>query len=196
MAPRRIARTLAILTVAGCAPQLAPPPVVVAPAVPTGTSPQADLPEPLPGYKSGSRLVARRLVGDDGSEQFKGWHDSKLGTDCEPLRAADASTRCLPTTYWNVGYSDGACTEPVFFDFIPHLRSQKRPPTYLVERQSGPPFHHAARRVTGQIELSEVFRWDQSKCRGKPLPKLQTFHTTGPRLPPENFVRMQEVTGP
>jgi hypothetical protein len=62
---------------------------------------------------SGTRLKAKWRVGDDGSREFAGWHDSQLDLDCYFGVAADGVDRCLPysagllPTY----YSDAACTK-------------------------------------------------------------------------------------
>lgn len=67
--------------------------------------------------KSGSRLKARRVVGDDGSTQFLGWHDSQRDEDCSFRPAADGTQRCLPddaapaTTYFN----DTGCAQALVF---------------------------------------------------------------------------------
>jgi hypothetical protein len=48
------------------------------------------------GYENGSRLRANVLVGEDGSKQFWGWHDSDRSEDCQFTTAADSHKRCMP----------------------------------------------------------------------------------------------------
>jgi hypothetical protein len=65
---------------------------------------------------SGSRLLTRVIVGDDGSEAFNGdWFDTQRGEACSFRTAADGQLRCLPRLYpATLAYTDPACTVPVF----------------------------------------------------------------------------------
>lgn len=68
--------------------------------------------------QSGSRIVAKTLVGSDGSRQFVGWRDSTLGVDCAFATASDGRTRCLPgapASGWTpaIIYGDAACSVAV-----------------------------------------------------------------------------------
>jgi hypothetical protein len=78
------------------------------------------------GYASGSRIKARRQVGEDGAERFVGFWDSELGFDCSMLKSVDGIVRCLPApgafyfttdtcsanalAYWNPGGCGNAPT--------------------------------------------------------------------------------------
>lgn len=64
------------------------------------------------GYENGSRLRARVFVGEDGSKQFLGWHDTELDIDCAFARAPNGSYRCFPTdTTFDSGiyFTDSSC---------------------------------------------------------------------------------------
>lgn len=65
--------------------------------------------------QSGSRIVARYVVGDDGSRQFLGQHDTQLDADCAWGTATDGKLRCLPGTALsaNIYFSDAACAVPL-----------------------------------------------------------------------------------
>lgn len=65
---------------------------------------------------SGSRLKARRFIGDDGSSQFVGWHDSQLNLDCGFGKAADGAMRCLPSASPGILFSDSSCQSPIFLN--------------------------------------------------------------------------------
>lgn len=47
--------------------------------------------------KGGSRLKAKIVTGEDGSEAAIGLYDTKLGVDCAFAQAEDGKMRCLPT---------------------------------------------------------------------------------------------------
>lgn len=47
--------------------------------------------------KTGTRLRARFVNGDDGSQAAIGHYDSKLNVECQFSEAEDGKTRCLPT---------------------------------------------------------------------------------------------------
>ena len=47
--------------------------------------------------KGGSRLKAKIVTGEDGSEAATGLYDTKLGVNCAFSVAEDGKTRCLPT---------------------------------------------------------------------------------------------------
>lgn len=74
--------------------------------------------------KGGSRLKAKWIKGEDGSEISAGFFDTKLNTDCAFEEAEDGKMRCLPTPmaahYWPTlsGFSyplylyvDSSCTQ-------------------------------------------------------------------------------------
>lgn len=65
-----------------------------------------------PKFVGGSRLRPRVRLGDDGSREQLGWHDTQLGTDCEYRTAVDGVTRCLPPVRERA-YIDPACTQLV-----------------------------------------------------------------------------------
>src|SRR5262245_37576571 len=66
-----------------------------------------------PGNVSGARLKARTYVGDDGSKEFVGWHDSQLKLNCSFHRTPNEpnGVRCLPTFALPLHFSDSACTQ-------------------------------------------------------------------------------------
>lgn len=77
-----------------------------------------------PELKGGSRLKAKWIKGEDGSEVAAGLFDTKLNTDCAFEEGEDGKPRCLPTPmaahYWPnfPGYSipiylylDSSCTQ-------------------------------------------------------------------------------------
>jgi hypothetical protein len=64
--------------------------------------------------ESGSRLKAKRLVGDDGSKQFVGWYDTSLKVDCQYALMQDGLKHCVPLTSASLAlFSDAACTVPL-----------------------------------------------------------------------------------
>jgi len=66
---------------------------------------------------SGTRLRARYYVGEDGSKQFVGWHDTKRDEGCGFGKAQDGKIRCLPNESSALAlgyYADGGCTVPLF----------------------------------------------------------------------------------
>lgn len=64
---------------------------------------------------SGTRLKARYYVGEDGSKQFVGWHDSQRNEDCGFSKAGDGVLRCLPSAGASEAgiFSDSGCTQPL-----------------------------------------------------------------------------------
>lgn len=73
----------------------------------------------LPGYSSGSRLIAKELRSPDMPSLFVTFHDSELDVDCEFTTATDGALRCLPTwtstnpIIWTQVFLDADCTVPV-----------------------------------------------------------------------------------
>jgi hypothetical protein len=75
---------------------------------------------PAPVVKSGTRLRARVLRGEDGASQFLGWYDSKLERNCSQAGGGVYKDRCLPAVAnrWNFGneakpyFADSACSVP------------------------------------------------------------------------------------
>src|SRR4051812_36447405 len=66
-------------------------------------------------YRSGSRLRAELFVAPGGASWFRGFWDSSLLASCYVNLAADGQRRCLPLAGAQArGYSDQACTQPLF----------------------------------------------------------------------------------
>ena len=63
------------------------------------------------GAHSGSRLKIVDWVFDDGTRQWKGFHDAKLEQDCQALVWDDGTYYCTPGTL--VQYADPGCTQPI-----------------------------------------------------------------------------------
>jgi hypothetical protein len=82
---------------------------------------------------SGTRLKAKRIVGDDGSSQPPlVWFDSKRKEDCYWFSAEDGVTRCLPlpeATPASFQYLDPGCTQRV----LP-LLPNACPPKFVYEQ--------------------------------------------------------------
>lgn len=71
-------------------------------------------PDALP--RSGSRLHAVVLFGEDGSAFPLGWRDEELGVPCRIRPAADGKWRCLPGEPIEPPqeiYSDASCSTPI-----------------------------------------------------------------------------------
>jgi hypothetical protein len=67
-----------------------------------------------PGNVTGTRLKARTYVGEDGSKEFVGWHDSQLKLNCtiQPNPSEpNGALRCLPAFAVPLYFSDAACTQ-------------------------------------------------------------------------------------
>lgn len=73
----------------------------------------------LPGFASGSRLIARS-IGSPGSAARKlvAFHDRELAVDCAFGYASDGSLRCIPTEALSersdLVFADEACSEPAY----------------------------------------------------------------------------------
>ncbi len=67
--------------------------------------------EPLPEYKSGTRLRANLVGGQGDAKLFTGWYDKTLKANCAFALAEDGQQRCLPSgAELGSTYSDSACT--------------------------------------------------------------------------------------
>src|SRR5947208_1305955 len=78
-----------------------------------GTDAVTFTPPVVPSFTNGTRLHAQIFSGPESASaaQQIGWHDTTLGTDCQPAVAADGVQRCLPTgaTVGDV-FGDAACS--------------------------------------------------------------------------------------
>lgn len=75
--------------------------------------------------KSGSRLTMRAIYGEDGSQQFVGFHDTSLGVDCnyQKLKNDPYKVFCYPTFGGGNGarpldglsgkFADDGCVDPI-----------------------------------------------------------------------------------
>lgn len=53
---------------------------------------------PTRNQRSGSRIRAKALITDEGDRAFLGWYDSQRQEDCDFLRDAEGTLRCLPVS--------------------------------------------------------------------------------------------------
>jgi hypothetical protein len=82
------------------------------------------------GFESGSRLKARILTGDDGSEARVGFFDSMRNENCVYRKAIDNSQRCMPSdqvAYVGTYYGDAFCGAKLAY-------SPCGPPAYAYEQ--------------------------------------------------------------
>lgn len=148
-----------------------------------------------PGYTSGSRLKARRLIGDDGAEHFYGWHDSMLGVECSPAKATDGQIRCLPFGYNAYLFVDAACSNAIV-----HVGSTcTNAASGHARRATGNPCDpdNEVRAVQGSIAAPpQVWLLSDGNCIESGVPSTGSFYALGPAMSPDQFVAMNEQIDP
>lgn len=66
--------------------------------------------------KGGTRLKTRFLLGDDGTREFRGWHDSQFGMPCKWKSVDLVTWSCVPDSFASLSgpyFKDAECTVPV-----------------------------------------------------------------------------------
>lgn len=158
------------------------------------------LTDPVPDAKadsntSGTRLKARRYVGEDGSSQFIGWHDSQRGEECGFSTALDGTLRCLPQTAGTGDYfSDGNCTNAVKLALVFH---GCEPPKYALAATKAATCAVSS-NGTSQIysvaaKASDAFVKAGTSCVSQ-INASFDFYGVGAVIPPTSFVAAQVTT--
>lgn len=135
---------------------------------------------------SGTRLRARVYAGDDGSQQFAGWHDSSRNEDCSFGMAADGTIRCLPANASYVAattYSDGGCSQPVVYQ-LPGCAS----PQYAIESASSCYGQLTPQRIFSVgAKLSIIYTGTPANCTSATAPTTFDYYSLGAEIPATSF---------
>jgi hypothetical protein len=145
----------------------------------------------LPGYKSGSRLKVKVLVGDDGSERVSGgWLDTTLNVGCSALVATDGVKRCLPDgPSANSYFSDSGCTVPLHA----HLGGCAVP-GYVRRFVGAGECAVWESRVVGAEHQGTIYAGGANFCGQAPAPTGSTVYALSDAAPATDFVAFTEAT--
>ena len=148
------------------------------------TTTSTTLTEP-PGFESGTRLRARTYVGDDGSRQFAGWHDSERNEDCAFAQAGDGKLRCLPTAVFASYFTDAQCTAPAII-----VASCTPLPNYARTGTGVSGCINYGPITSVGATVSTIF--SGPSCTQGVVPAGYTAYSVGAEIPPTSFVAATE----
>jgi hypothetical protein len=153
--------------------------------------------------ESGSRLKAKRLVGEDGSKQFAGWYDTSLKVDCYYSLMQDGVKHCIPFTGASVsGFSDAACTVPLGAINVTGcapgyaVQSANVTPT-CADLLAGGTIYHVYPII--QPHSGPIYSKSGTTCSlagNGPNLGSATYYDIGPESPPSTFVAGTVVQDP
>lgn len=158
------------------------------------------LTDPVPDAKadpntSGSRLKARRYVGEDGASQFIGWFDSQRAEICNFVDFLDGVLRCVPV--WNGGstdvFSDPGCTAPVKLAQIVHdcAKPKYTLATTVANPSCGSPQRYEIHEVG--TPTTTAFIKAGTSCVSAVNPTYD-FYALGAAIPATSFVSAKVTT--
>ena len=167
-----------------------------------GTDPADDTSDPehnggsglMPVAQSGSRLKRRVRVGADGSEEFVGWWDDDLGTECLYTTAANGTMRCLP---WGTDvallsdsgqFANSDCTQRLYSGFLRNT-SCSTPSAPRWFRVPGP--CDTAVREQMNLHSGPVYAEHIGQCIPGTRNQSLEYWTGGTVVPPATFVSAQ-----
>lgn len=117
--------------------------------------------------------------------------DTESGVPCEPERASDGKTRCLPrASSDSPAFADDACTEEVMVH-VPDEETcgASRPPTIYVDSLNS---RFRARTVLDRITADAVYASTPDGCASTPLPEGTEVYGLGAELPADRFAEVTE----
>jgi hypothetical protein len=146
---------------------------------PTGATGPAGPQGPGGFNLSGQRLKVRYLAGQDGSQQFFGWHDSMRNEQCSFFDIMnDGQYRCLPS-FAGVApfaFSDPACTQ-IAIQFGSNV-------FYAIDLQAGKIYERGPQALT-------IYIVNASMC--EPVGMVSGFYGLGSEVPVTDFVSAAEM---
>jgi hypothetical protein len=156
--------------------------------------------------KSGTRLKARMLIGEDGSRQWNyGWHDSQRDEDCTFTLASDGVMRCLPMTAAasavGSGYfADAACSQPLAFVAVvgPCNGNTQKPPksAYRAGPLCGATYSYEIYEVGAAFDGATIYVKSGASCLSTPTPASYAYYALGTQVPASSFVGAIEQVEP
>jgi hypothetical protein len=183
-----------------------------------GTDPVADaagqggggILDPVPDAKadpkSGTRLKARMLVGEDGSRQWNyGWYDSQRGENCQFMLATDGVTRCLPfggapAAAASGPFGDTGCSQPLVTATKPSAcngNTAKAPKSaYKLGPLCGGTYTYEMYNVGAAYEGSMVYTGSPAACVGSAVTPTVAYYYQGTLEPAASFVGATEEVEP